>query len=74
MERRQILLIVATVTALVFTWSAVMTWLGQVVAVAALAPVLGLTVVQIVRAVRAHMPASSPRAAAVPDEGDDAAR
>lgn len=74
MERRQILLIVATVTALVFAWGAVMAWLGQVVAVAALAPVLGLTVVQIVRAGRTHTPTSGPRAAAVPDEEDDAAR
>ncbi|MFF9309225.1 hypothetical protein [Streptomyces sp. NPDC014777] len=74
MERRQRLLSVVTVTALVFAWSAVMTWLGQVYAIAALAPVLGLTVVQIVRAVRAHTPAPRPRVPAVFQEEDDAAR
>ncbi|UFR07082.1 hypothetical protein KBP30_40725 [Streptomyces sp. Go40/10] len=71
MERKQILLITAIVTGLVLAWSAVMAWLGQTVAVAALAPVLGLTIVQIVRA---HVPALRRRGAAVPDEEDDAER
>lgn len=71
---KQILIITATVTGLVLAWSAVMAWLGQAVAVATLAPVLGLTIVQIVRAVRAHAPAAGPREAAVLDEEDDAAR
>ncbi|KOV92163.1 MULTISPECIES: hypothetical protein [unclassified Streptomyces] len=71
---KQILIITATVTGLVLAWSAVMAWLGQAVAVATLAPVLGLTIVQIVRAVRVHAPAAGPREAAVSDEEDDAAR
>ncbi|MGV9758625.1 hypothetical protein ACWDUC_22735 [Streptomyces tricolor] len=74
MERKQILLITAIVTGLVLAWSAVMAWLGQTVAAATLAPVLGLTIVQIVRAARAHAPALRRRGAAVPDEEDDAER
>ncbi|WP_225827131.1 hypothetical protein [Streptomyces naphthomycinicus] len=74
MALKQILIITVVVTGLVLAWSAVMAWLGQTVAIASLAPVLGLTVVQIIRAVRAHAPASGRRVAAVPDEEDDADR
>ncbi|MFH0246293.1 hypothetical protein ACGRHY_28620 [Streptomyces sp. HK10] len=70
MERKQIVLIAATVT--VFTWSVVMVTLGQAAAIAALAPALGLTVQQIVRAVRTPTtPTSGHHVAPVPDkEGD----
>lgn len=70
MERKQIVLIAATVT--VFAWSVVMVTLGQAAAIAALAPALGLTVQQIVRAVRTPTtPTSGHRVAPVPDkEGD----
>ncbi|MBY8845563.1 hypothetical protein [Streptomyces sp. SP2-10] len=74
MPLKQILIITVTVTGLVLGWSAVMAWLGQTVAIASPAPVLGLTVVQIVRAVRAHAPASGHRVAAVPEAEDDANR
>ncbi|MFC0843569.1 hypothetical protein ACFH04_07465 [Streptomyces noboritoensis] len=53
MERKQILIIALTV----FAWSTVMAALGQAAAIATLAPALGLTVQQIVHAVRAHSPA-----------------
>jgi 2-methylcitrate dehydratase PrpD len=70
MERKQIVLIAATVT--VFAWSVVMVTLGQAAAIAALAPALGLTVQQIVRAVRTPTtPTSGHRVVPVPDrEGD----
>lgn len=50
MDRKQILIIAATLT--VFAWSIVMVAMGQVAAIAALAPALALTVQQIARAVR----------------------
>jgi len=71
MERKQIVIIVVTVT--VFAWSVVMVAIGQVAAVATLAPALGLTIHQIVRAVRPQTaPASGHRVAAVPDQEDGA--
>jgi hypothetical protein len=71
MERRQILII--TVTVAVFIWSVVMVAMGQVAAIASLAPALGLTVHQIVRTVRPPTaPASGPRIAAVSDQEDGA--
>ncbi|MFK0112488.1 hypothetical protein [Streptomyces sp. NPDC091217] len=72
MERKQIVLVAATVTLTVFAWSVVMVAIGQVAAtIAALAPVLGLTVQQIVRSVRSQTaPASGHRVAAVPDQED----
>ncbi|WP_269859646.1 hypothetical protein [Streptomyces sp. RPT161] len=67
MARKQILIIVATLT--VFAWSVVMVAVGQVAAIATLAPVLGLTVQQIARSVRSQTePASGHRVAAVPDK------
>ncbi|WP_306318114.1 MULTISPECIES: hypothetical protein [unclassified Streptomyces] len=50
MERKQLGLIAAT--AAVLTWSIVLVALGQQAAVATLAPVLGLTIQQIVQASR----------------------
>ncbi|MEU3862738.1 hypothetical protein AB0F03_36450 [Streptomyces sp. NPDC028722] len=52
MERKGIRLLIAFATAIVFTWSVVMVAFGQVAAIAVLAPALGLTVQQIVRAAR----------------------
>ncbi|MGW3028287.1 hypothetical protein [Streptomyces sp. NPDC001221] len=59
MGRKQILIVVATVR--VFAWSLVMVVIGQAAAIATLAPALGVTVQQIVRAARAQTePASGP--------------
>jgi hypothetical protein len=58
MERWQVWTITATIT--VFAWSIVMVAVGQVAAIAALAPALALTVQQIARAVRPQ---------SVPDQG-----
>ncbi|MFF0766926.1 hypothetical protein ACFYWH_44220 [Streptomyces sp. NPDC003737] len=67
MARRQIVITAATVT--VFAWSVVMVAIGQVAAIATLAPALGLTVQQIVRATRTQTePASGHRVAPVPDK------
>ncbi|MET9914325.1 hypothetical protein ABZZ74_47795 [Streptomyces sp. NPDC006476] len=71
MERTQIVII--TVTVAVFLWSAIMVAMGQVAAIASLAPALGLTVHQIVRTVRPRTaPAPGPGIAAVPDQEDGA--
>jgi hypothetical protein len=65
MGLKQILIITATVLA----WSLVMTAMGQAAAIAALAPVLGLVVQQIVRAARSQAaPPSVQTADAVPDK------
>ncbi|WP_307710678.1 hypothetical protein [Streptomyces sp. V1I6] len=65
MGLKQILIITATVLA----WSLVMTAMGQAAAIAALAPVLGLVVQQIVRAARTQSTPPSVQAAdAVPDK------
>ncbi|MFE3249782.1 hypothetical protein [Streptomyces sp. NPDC059209] len=70
MDRKQILIIAATLT--VFAWSIVMVAMGQVAAIAALAPALALTVQQIARAVRPLIaPASGHRVTAVPDHKED---
>ncbi|MET7745961.1 hypothetical protein [Streptomyces sp. NPDC005385] len=72
MERKQILIIAATVT--VFAWSVVMAAVGQTAAIAALAPVLGLTVQQIVTVARSRRaPASGHPVEPVPDTEDGAA-
>ncbi|MFK0181646.1 hypothetical protein ACIQVR_37445 [Streptomyces xanthochromogenes] len=65
MERKQLVIIAATV----FAWSVVMAALGQAAAIATAAPALALAVQQVVTAVRAHnTPASGRRVAPVPDE------
>lgn len=70
MDRKQILIIAATLT--VFAWSIVMVAMGQVAAIAALAPALALAVQQIARAVRPlTAPASGHRVTAVPDHKED---
>ncbi|PWJ02051.1 hypothetical protein DKG34_40820 [Streptomyces sp. NWU49] len=74
MVRRHRVVIVVAVTAVVFAWSTVMVAIGQTAAIFALAPVLGLTVQQIVLAVRAQAaPASGHRVAGVPDKPEDSA-
>ncbi|WP_329460906.1 hypothetical protein [Streptomyces sp. NBC_01431] len=50
MERKQLVIIAATV----FAWGVVMAALGQAAAIATAAPALGLTVQQVLTAVRAH--------------------
>ncbi|MET9116642.1 hypothetical protein ABZX38_20945 [Streptomyces longwoodensis] len=73
MERKGIKLLVAFATAIVFAWSVVMVALGQVAAIAVLAPVLGLTVQQIVRALRSQPgPGAGGPVMAVPDSGEEA--
>ncbi|MGW0778902.1 hypothetical protein ACWD01_36065 [Streptomyces sp. NPDC002835] len=65
MGLKQILIITVTVLA----WSLVMTAMGQTAAVAALAPVLGLVVQQIVRAARIQAaPPSGHRVDTVSDQ------
>lgn len=71
MDRKHIVIIVALL--MVLAWSVAMAAMGQVAAVATLAPALGLTVQQIVHAARSRStPASGHRVAAVPDEEDGA--
>ena len=73
MERKGIRLLIAFAMAIVFAWSVVMVALGQVAAIAVLAPVLGLTVQQIVRAIRSQPgPQAGSPAAAAPDSGEEA--
>ncbi|MEU2955788.1 hypothetical protein [Streptomyces xanthochromogenes] len=65
MERKQLVIIAATV----FAWGVVMAALGQAAAIATAAPALALAVQQVVTAVRAHStPASGRRVTPVPDE------
>jgi hypothetical protein len=67
MGRKQIVIVATTVT--VFVWSVVMVAIGQVAAIATLAPALGLTIQQIVRVTRTPTePASGHRVAPVPDK------
>jgi hypothetical protein len=74
MERRHRVVTAVAVTAVVLAWSTAMVAIGQTAAIFALAPVLGLTVAQIVLAVRAQSaPASGHRVAAVPDKQEDSA-
>ncbi|MFP1629734.1 hypothetical protein ACLB9X_32270 [Streptomyces sp. 5K101] len=57
------------ITATVLAWSVVMAAMGQAAAIAALAPVLGLVVQQIVRAARTQTgPPQEHRVDAVPDK------
>ncbi|MDU9001694.1 MULTISPECIES: hypothetical protein [Streptomyces] len=66
-------IVVITVTATVFAWSAVLVAAGQTTAVVALAPALALTVQQIVHASRSHPAArSSNRVDVAADEEGDA--
>ncbi|MER8261832.1 hypothetical protein [Streptomyces albidoflavus] len=62
--------ILAIATVVVFGWSTVMAAMGHAAALASLAPVLGLTVQQVVRALRTR---PDPPADGVPD-GQDGAR
>ncbi|MET8621291.1 MULTISPECIES: hypothetical protein [unclassified Streptomyces] len=66
--RKTAIFVIATVV--VFGWSAVMAAMGHAAALASLAPVLGLTVQQVVRALRTR---PDPPSAGVPD-GQDGAR
>ncbi|MFF8592311.1 hypothetical protein ACF061_12830 [Streptomyces sp. NPDC015220] len=71
MAGKQIAVIAATAT--VFVWSVVMAVIGQVAAVATLAPALGLTVQQIAGATRTRTaPAPRPRVAPTADKEDGA--
>ncbi|MGP3978943.1 hypothetical protein ACTWQF_34005 [Streptomyces sp. 8N114] len=71
MDHKQIMITVAM--AVVFAWSIVMAAMGHVAAIASLAPVLGLTVAQLVRAARSRTAsASGHRVTAVPDKEDGA--
>ncbi|MFT9786448.1 hypothetical protein [Streptomyces rhizosphaericola] len=68
--------ITAIAAIVVFGWSAAMAAMGHAATLAPLAPVLGLTVQQVARALRppatAPGPASGRRVAPVPDAGDGA--
>ncbi|MFG3429429.1 hypothetical protein [Streptomyces californicus] len=69
------LAVTAVVVVVVFGWSAAMAAMGHAATLAPLAPVLGLTVQQIARALRtptAPGPASGHHVAPVPDAGDGA--
>ncbi|MGW6883172.1 hypothetical protein ACWGEU_23265 [Streptomyces goshikiensis] len=75
MNKRQIAaaMALALVVLLVFGWSAVMAAMGHAGLIAGLAPVLGLTVTQVVRGARSRTaPASGHRVAALPDKEDGA--
>ncbi|MFD6329219.1 hypothetical protein ACFWGI_06520 [Streptomyces niveus] len=64
---------VVVATALVFAWSAVMAAMGHAAVLVPLAPVLGLTVQQVVRALRPQTePATGQGLAPAPDERDGA--
>ncbi|MGW6491932.1 hypothetical protein B0675_39485 [Streptomyces sp. M41(2017)] len=65
-------IVVITITATVFAWSAVLVAAGQTTAVVALAPALALTVQQIIQATRSHPTARPNRRADVAgdEEGD----
>ncbi|TJZ96756.1 hypothetical protein [Actinacidiphila oryziradicis] len=69
MYRKQVLTVIVLVT--VFSWSVVMAVLGQVAAIAALVPSLGLLVQQIVKAFASPEAgrAAAPPPAAGRDEG-----
>ncbi|GAA0444995.1 hypothetical protein ACFQ2B_01095 [Streptomyces stramineus] len=56
---------------MVFAWSTAMAVMGHVTLIASLAPVLGLTVTQVLRGFRSHT-AQGHRGAAVPDKEDGA--
>ncbi|MBZ4014458.1 hypothetical protein [Streptomyces purpurogeneiscleroticus] len=69
MSSKQIVVITVTVIVSVFAWGAAMVAFGQVAATVALAPVLGVTAQQIIRAVRA--PAPGQRTASAADQEED---
>ncbi|WP_413754858.1 hypothetical protein [Streptomyces sp. MMBL 11-3] len=71
MERWQVWTITATIT--VFAWSIVMVAVGQVAAIAALAPALALTVQQIARAVRPQTGADQGHRGTVAGRQEDSA-
>ncbi|MFF3015526.1 hypothetical protein [Streptomyces sp. NPDC057939] len=72
MERKHIVTIAALL--IVLGWSVAMVAIGQESAIVTLAPVLGLTIQQVIQASRARSaPASGHRVEAVPD-GEDGAR
>jgi hypothetical protein len=72
MERKLIVIAAATLT--VFAWSVVMAMVGQAAAIVTAAPVLALTVQQIVRVVRAQSSPASGHRSAVPEREEDGAR
>ncbi|WP_030222271.1 hypothetical protein [Streptomyces bikiniensis] len=56
-------------TLMVFGWSVVMAAMGHAALIAAAAPILGLTVTQVLRSVRSRaVPATGHRVEAVPDK------
>ncbi|MFC8728257.1 hypothetical protein [Streptomyces bacillaris] len=72
MDTRKTVITAMTVI-VVFGWSAAMAAMGHAAVLAPLAPVLGLTVQQVARALRPPAaPASGRRVAPVPDAGDGA--
>ncbi|MFG2716401.1 hypothetical protein ACGFX2_38655 [Streptomyces goshikiensis] len=75
MNKKQIAaaMALALVMLVVFGWSAVMAAMGHAGLIAGLAPVLGLTVTEVVRGARSrNAPASGHRVATVPDKEDGA--
>lgn len=73
MTNRQIVVITVTATVSVFAWGAAMVAADQVAATVVLAPALGVTVQQIVRAARARSaPTTEHRAVPAADQEDDA--
>ncbi|GAA5608182.1 hypothetical protein [Streptomyces griseus] len=69
------MVITAVAVVVVFGWSAAMAAMGHAATLAPLAPVLGLTVQQVARALRTPAeptPAPERRVAPVPDTGDGA--
>lgn len=72
MDIRTIALLLA-LAGMVFAWSMGMAAMGHVALIASLAPVLGLTVTQVLREFRPRTaPASGRRVATVPGKEDDA--
>ncbi|KPH99868.1 MULTISPECIES: hypothetical protein [unclassified Streptomyces] len=71
MDRKHVVILLALL--IVLTWSVAMTMMGQVAAITALAPALGLTVQQVFHVTRSRAAtASGHRVTAVPDKEDDA--
>lgn len=71
MSRKQIVeaAVSALVVLAVFAWSVIMAAMGYATFIAGLAPVLGLTVIQVLREYRSRTaPASGHRVMAVPDK------
>ncbi|MFC6064383.1 hypothetical protein [Streptomyces ochraceiscleroticus] len=70
MSSKQIVIITVAAIVSVFAWGAAMVAYGQVAATVVLAPVLGVTAQQIIRAVRA--PAPGRRVVPAAEQEDDA--